>query len=394
MDFFSKCFRVQGVLPFSRLADSSDEGVHPQLQDLQNENLVLRGQLAASHAMLDRQHDEYSKLKGQLERLHELEMERRYLSPRMDTAADASHPRATPLLAMCTPARKTAVKLEFASPGQSIATRVRRCVLANMLDKGRHSALVIYTFDIWRMLMYVRMQHDLGREENMRQRLQHEHDLQECKQLALNFAQERAEKDCETRVAAALNVHWRISEERLVVTNPQDVASPGDRAGDEMTLSALLNAGEHAYDAAQKRVEELEVDCEQLTQEKLELERRLREALEHNDALSQLIDSSQQLYQEEVEEAEVEIENTPARLQRVFKELEHGCSEAVLSSPLRSTYSYAQLREAKSKGQSHGRAMDKENMARNFASGTVVATRGNGSPMVKGRVRPLALAPG
>lgn len=380
MDFFSKCFRVHGVLPFSRLADSSDEGgVHPQLQELQDENLVLRGQLAASHAKLDRQHDEYSKLKGQLERLHELEMERRYLSPRMDAAADASNPRATPLLAMCSPTRKTSVKLEFASPGQSIATRVRRCVLANMLDKGRHSALVIYTFDIWRMLMYVRMQHDLGREENLRQRLQHEHDLQEYKQLALNSARERAEKDLEAE---------------LVVTNPQDVASPGDRAGDEMTLSALLNEGEYAYDAARKRVEELEVDCDQLTQEKLELERRLREALAHNDALSQLMDSSQQLYQEEVEEAEVEVENTPARLQRVFKELEHGCSEAVLSSPVRSTYSYAQLREAKSRGQSHGRAMDKENMARNFASGTLVATRGKGSPMVKGRVRPLALASG
>ena len=63
------------------------------------------------------------------------------------------------------------------SPGGDLTSRVRRCALANLMDKGRSSIAVIFCFDAWRMLMYCRVQHELGQEENMMKQLQHESDV-------------------------------------------------------------------------------------------------------------------------------------------------------------------------------------------------------------------------
>jgi hypothetical protein len=48
--------------------------------------------------------------------------------------------------------------------------------LANLLSKGRNSAIVILCFDAWRTLMYCRVTHDLGREAVLIEQLEHERD--------------------------------------------------------------------------------------------------------------------------------------------------------------------------------------------------------------------------
>ena len=55
------------------------------------------------------------------------------------------------------------------SPG----ARVQRRALSNVVRKGRNSALVIYCFDVWRMLMFCRVQHDVDKEEMLRLRREH-----------------------------------------------------------------------------------------------------------------------------------------------------------------------------------------------------------------------------
>lgn len=81
------------------------------------------------------------------------------------------------------------------SPGMDMTSRVKRCALVNALVKGRRSSVVIYCFDAWRMLMYCRMQHDLGREHSLQQQEQHESEKAAYKhQLELIMAAQRAER--------------------------------------------------------------------------------------------------------------------------------------------------------------------------------------------------------
>jgi len=352
IDFFSRCFRVQAVLPFAPLVESGDDGV---LQELRSENAKLKDHTAElEHAL--------AASRAQLERLHVLELERMNLSPRWRSSMAS----AAPTVPTCSPAL-------YRSPLPSpAATRVRRCVLANMLDRGRHSALVIYTFDVWRMLMYVRMQHDLGKEENMRQQLQHERALQECKAMLSFDREERARLE---------------EDEGLVITDP---------ACNDTTLSALLDAGERELNSAYQRVQELELDCNQLRRENSKLERHLQQVQARNVALDQLVDASQELWQEEVAQAQVAIECTPARLSRKFRELDEQRSEATLS-PGGSKYSFAQLREAQARAQKLQHPSEKENMPNFLAcqSGAAltpvsVTVRSKGTPVAKGRAHVLS----
>ncbi len=353
---FTRCFRVESSLPFAPLVESSDDGV---LHELRTENSQLRehkkeleSKLAASEAKL------------------ELELERNSLSPRRSSMASAMPTEPAPT---CSPVRN---RSPLASPA---AARVRRCVLANMLDRGRHSALVIYTFDVWRMLMYVRMQHDLGKEENVQQQLQHERALQECK-AKLRFDREESARHEE--------------DEGLVITDP---------ACEDMTLSALLDAGERELNSAYRRVQELELDCNKLRRKNSELERHLQQVQASNVALDRLVDASQELWQEEVAQAQVAIESTPARLSRRFRELDqHRAGQALndgetIPSPGGSKYSFAQLREAQSRAQKMQHPSEKENMPNSPAcqSGAViapvsVAVPSKGTPAAKGRAQVLS----
>jgi hypothetical protein len=72
---------------------------------------------------------------------------------------------------------------------------VRSRALSNLLHKGRRSSIVIYCFDAWRMLMYCRIQHDLGKEETLRQQLQFVRDIsayqQQLEVMSLQQTKER-----------------------------------------------------------------------------------------------------------------------------------------------------------------------------------------------------------
>jgi hypothetical protein len=87
------------------------------------------------------------------------------------------------LRAHCPPSMTRALSLESPfrarcmSPGGDLTSRVKRCALIDFLDKGRTSSTVIYCFDAWRMLMYCRVQHELGQQETISQQLQHASDV-------------------------------------------------------------------------------------------------------------------------------------------------------------------------------------------------------------------------
>jgi hypothetical protein len=97
-----------------------------------------------------------------------------------------------------TPSRKRGAALLASptpSPGGDFTSRVRSRALANLLHKGRRSSIVIYCFDAWRMLMYCRIQHDLGKEETLLQQLQFERDIsayqQQLEAMSLQQKKER-----------------------------------------------------------------------------------------------------------------------------------------------------------------------------------------------------------
>jgi len=170
------------------------------------------------------------------------------------------------------------------SPRTPLASRVRRCGLANMLDKGRSSALVIYTFDVWRMLMYCRVQHDFGKHETLQCSLQHEHDL--------------------------AIFHRALMEQQAFIRQLQaKVPRTLDKATcDESTLSELLDEGEQALNVAQQHVEEL-------TLENAELQQHLRQAQEECAALNNLVEAGQHMQEQR------QMECAPDRESRLFHEL-------------------------------------------------------------------------
>lgn len=82
------------------------------------------------------------------------------------------------------------------SPGGDFTSRVRSRALSNLLHKGRRSSIVIYCFDAWRMLMYCRIQHDLGKEETLRQQLQFVRDISAYQQqLEVMSLQQKKERE-------------------------------------------------------------------------------------------------------------------------------------------------------------------------------------------------------
>lgn len=149
-----------------------------------------------------------------------------------------------------------------ASPAGETASRVRRCALQNILDKGRSSSLVIFSFDAWRMLMYCRMQFDIGREERLWETLRHEAEIAafrsklEAQEVMLNHLVAQRQQ-CMTKV-----------EEHDGATSICGADKP---SCDETTLSALLDEGEEEMDAMRLRVEELE-------EEKADLAKQLEHA--------------------------------------------------------------------------------------------------------------------
>jgi len=149
-----------------------------------------------------------------------------------------------------------------ASPAGETASRVRRCALQNILDKGRSSSLVIFSFDAWRMLMYCRMQFDIGREERLWETLRHEAEIAafrsklEAQEVMLNHLVAQRQQ-CMTMV-----------EEHDGATSICGADKP---SCDETTLSALLDEGEEEMDAMRLRVEELE-------EEKTDLAKQLEHA--------------------------------------------------------------------------------------------------------------------
>ena len=54
------------------------------------------------------------------------------------------------------------------------ACRVRRCAFSNMVGTRRIRPLARFCFDAWKMLMYIRLQFDLGKEETVEQTVRNE----------------------------------------------------------------------------------------------------------------------------------------------------------------------------------------------------------------------------
>jgi hypothetical protein len=172
----------------------------------------------------------------------------------------------------------------FASPGWETSSRVQRCVLANILNKGRNSALVIYTFDVWRMLMYCRVQHDLGQKEAHQQRLLHEREMAAYKKeermlcsqskpaLAHQHDRRSEHMPCESSpaldAAKSSRIVTRFFSSRCV--SDEVCGTPvggGNNVCDETSLTELLDAGEQMLQTAERRVEELERDKSELQEE-------------------------------------------------------------------------------------------------------------------------------
>jgi hypothetical protein len=152
-----------------------------------------------------------------------------------------------------------------ASPAGETASRVRRCALQNILDKGRSSSLVIFSFDAWRMLMYCRMQFDIGKEERLWETLRHEAEI-----AAFRSKLEAQEVMLNHLVAQRQQCMIKVEEH----DGATSICGADKLSCDETTLSALLDEGEEAMDAMRLRVEELEEEkavlAKQLEQTKSE----------------------------------------------------------------------------------------------------------------------------
>jgi hypothetical protein len=181
----------------------------------------------------------------------------RQLEPSLSSAPHSPHLLASRIRPRCSPAMARASSLESAirgsplassfrarcmSPGGDLTSRVRRCALANLMDKGRSSIAVIFCFDAWRMLMYCRVQHELGQEETMMKQLQHESDValyqQQLQQVLRQQEEERElfqrrqneERELFLQMIAMLsqtNAQLQSSVTELQQAHPQHKSAPG-----------------------------------------------------------------------------------------------------------------------------------------------------------------------
>ena len=229
-----QCFGVERTPATSRFATGADLESERE-QELAEEAALLRAENArlVSELVEAQRALEHARLKAQLAALR---------TPGPATAA-AANPRSQ-LSLIASPA--------ITSPG----ARVQRRALSNVVRKGRNSALVIYCFDVWRMLMFCRVQHDVDKEEMLRLRREHERDVAQLQKMI-------------SARAAIDACNGEISGGELFrdAASPKTADSQAVAALMSPTLSALLDAGENAMRAAEaqakaalQRVDELERD--------------------------------------------------------------------------------------------------------------------------------------
>ena len=243
-----QCFGVERTPATSRFATGADlESAREQ--ELAEEAALLRAENArlVSELVEAQRALEHARLKAQLAALR---------TPGPATVA-AANPRSQ-LSLIVSPA--------ITSPG----ARVQRRALSNVVRKGRNSALVIYCFDVWRMLMFCRVQHDVDKEEMLRLRREHERDVAQLQKMI-------------SARAAIDACNGEISGGELF----RDAASP--KTGDSQavaalmspTLSALLDAGENAMRAAEAQAEAALQRVDELERDKLAWQAEKAALLQH-----------------------------------------------------------------------------------------------------------------
>ena len=243
-----QCFGVERTPATSRFATGADlESAREQ--ELAEEAALLRAENArlVSELVEAQRALEHARLKAQLAALR---------TPGPATAA-AANPRSQ-LSLIASPA--------ITSPG----ARVQRRALSNVVRKGRNSALVIYCFDVWRMLMFCRVQHDVDKEEILRLRREHERDVAQLQKMI-------------SARAAIDACNGEISGGELFrdAASPKTADSQAVAALMSPTLSALLDAGENAMRAAEAQAEAALQRVDELERDKLAWQAEKAALLQH-----------------------------------------------------------------------------------------------------------------
>ena len=243
-----QCFGVERTPATSRFATGADLESERE-QELAEEAALLRAENArlVSELVEAQRALEHARLKAQLAALR---------TPGLATAA-AANPRSQ-LSLIVSPA--------ITSPG----ARVQRRALSNVVRKGRNSALVIYCFDVWRMLMFCRVQHDVDKEEMLRLRREHERDVAQLQKMI-------------SARAAIDACNGEISGGELFrdAASPKTADSQAVAALMSPTLSALLDAGENAMRAAEAQAEAALQRVDELERDKLAWQAEKAALLQH-----------------------------------------------------------------------------------------------------------------
>ena len=178
----------------------------------------------------------------------------------------------------------------MASPGDGPAS-VRRYALAKLLEKRLSSILVASTFDLWRMQMYCRVQHEFCQQAIVQMSMHHQ-------ELVHSLEAKIAEWETGRRLYPRVEPsHPRVEPSHQAAGDIlyKEPALEGTmhagaayalplraQTGDESTLSVglseLLDQGEAALNAANDRVRHLETECITWRLHNSELQKKLDES--------------------------------------------------------------------------------------------------------------------
>jgi hypothetical protein len=171
----------------------------------------------------------------------------------------------------------------LASPGDGPAS-VRRYALTKLLEKKLSSILVASTFDLWRMQMYCRVQHEFCQQAIMQMSMHHQELVHSLEARIADWETgRRLYPRVEPSHQAAGDVLYKEPALEGTMQAGAAYALPlRAQTGDESTLSVglseLLDQGEAALNAANDRVRHLETECITWRLHNLELQKKLDES--------------------------------------------------------------------------------------------------------------------
>jgi hypothetical protein len=171
----------------------------------------------------------------------------------------------------------------LASPGDGPAS-VRRYALAKLLEKRLSSILVASTFDLWRMQMYCRVQHEFCQQAITQMSMHHQELVHS---LEARIAEWETGRRLYPRVEPSHQAAGDLLYKEPALEGTMQARAPyalplRAQTGDESTLSVglseLLDQGEAALNAANDRVRDLETECITWRLHNSELQKKLDES--------------------------------------------------------------------------------------------------------------------